>query len=84
MTLPRGGKTVGLPQNYRESGQKSGQSLLEILGSSGIDPGPLPPLPPPHPGTLGISIPPSLRAWKTILEVIPFDLLLIPDNCLQS
>lgn len=52
-----------------------------------LDPGgsiPAPPPPPPHPGTLGISIPPSLRAWKTILEVIPFDLLLIPDNCLQA
>lgn len=82
MPLPRGGKIADLPQNHHGSGQKSGQRLLEILGSRGIDPGAPPP--PPHPGTLGISIPPSLRAWKTILEVIPFDLLLIPDNCLQA
>lgn len=32
----------------------------------------------------GIIILPALRVLKTILEVIPFDLMLIPDNCFQA
>lgn len=89
MSLPRGKIIVDLPQNHGGRGQKIG---TEPAGNPWIQRDrsqrsttPNPPYPPlPHPGTLGISIPPSLRAWKTILEVIPFDLLLIPDNCLQA
>lgn len=32
----------------------------------------------------GIIILPALWVLKTILEVIPFDLMLIPDNCFQA